>query len=165
MRYAIRVVAGPMALGLFVVSCTGDPTAMAPSAPTPAAAQPGPAVVGLVAALNAQQARATVVEEMQLAGFSVKPWLLDVNEEHRRVQVLEYPSRAALESDAARVSPDGFRIGAASVDWIATPHFYKSSSLIVVYVGCNRPVMALLEGTVGLQFAGGGSPAIVDSPC
>jgi hypothetical protein len=121
--------------------------------------------MGLVAALNARDARAIVVEETQLADFSVRPWLLDVNDEQRRVQALEYSSEASLESEAARISPDGFRIGPVSVDWIATPHFYKSSSLIVVYVGCNRSVMALLETTVGPQFVGGDSPAIVGGSC
>jgi hypothetical protein len=83
----------------------------------------------------------------------------------RRIHVLEYSSQAALESDAAKVSPDGHKIGLTSLDWISTPHFYKNARVIVIYLGCDVQIMRILEEAVGPQFAGGVPPPIVSSPC
>ena len=38
--------------------------------------------------------------------------------------------------------------------WVATPHFYKASGLIVLYVGDNTAVIDVLEAALGPQFAG-----------
>ena len=39
--------------------------------------------------------------------------------------------------------------------WMATPHFFKSGKLIVLYLGDDVAVMTLLTGLLGPQFAGG----------
>jgi hypothetical protein len=144
---------------------TGVPP-VPPSAP-PAVEQPGPGLQELVTELHARRAIAVVLELSHASGLSVRPWLLEVNVngERRRLQVFEYARTIDLEADAAKISPDGFRIGMAFVDWIASPHFYKNSRIIVNYVGCHEDVMALLEASVGPQFAGGGVPPIIGDPC
>ena len=40
------------------------------------------------------------------------------------------------------------------VNWVATPHFYKTGKLIVLYVGDNMTVISTLETVLGPQFAG-----------
>jgi hypothetical protein len=121
----------------------------------------------LVTDLQAQRASAAVLELSHASGLSVRPWLLEVNVdgERRRLHVFEYARTLDLETDAAKISPDGFRIGLAFVDWIGSPHFYKNSRIIVNYVGCREDMMALLRGIVGPQFAGGGVPPITGNPC
>lgn len=99
------------------------------------------------------------------SGLSVHPWPLDINRDRARVHVFEYSSIGALEADAATISPDGFRIGMSFVDWIASPHFYKNSRVIVNYLGCDAEMMAVLETIVGPKFAGGGIPPIFGNPC
>ena len=41
------------------------------------------------------------------------------------------------------------------VDWMATPHFYRRGSLIVLYVGDDVATLQLLRDVAGPQFAGG----------
>jgi hypothetical protein len=88
--------------------------------------------------------------------------LLMVNGE--RVEVYDYATTFLAAADAARISPDGstFSAGfgplggsAASVDWIAPPHFYASGRLIVQYIGTHRDVLAVLTQALGRQIAGG----------
>jgi hypothetical protein len=87
--------------------------------------------------------------------------LLMVNGE--RVEVYEYATTFLAGTDASRISPDGgtFRAGlgalggsAASVDWLAPPHFYASGRLIVQYIGTHSDVLAALTQALGRQFAG-----------
>jgi hypothetical protein len=88
-----------------------------------------------------------------------------LNRDRGRVQVFEYATTGALEADAATISPDGFRIGLTHIDWIAKPHFFKNSRLIVNYVGCNTETIGLLEVVVGPQFAGGPVGPLFGMPC
>ena len=89
--------------------------------------------------------------------FSVDSTRLVVNGGH--VSVWEYSTAGEAERQAHQVSPDGHDIQTGStsiahVDWIAPPHFYRQSRLIVLYVGSDRGIMTLLEGRLGAQFAG-----------
>ncbi len=88
--------------------------------------------------------------------------LLTVNGE--RVEVYDYATTVHAAADAARISPDGSTFGAgfgplggsaASVDWIAPPHFYASGRLIVQYIGTHQDVTAALARALGPQVAGG----------
>jgi hypothetical protein len=69
------------------------------------------------------------------------------------LNVFEYPTIAAAESDAARVSPDGSFVGNAVISWIGPPHFYKSGRLIVIYAGTDDAVLRPLEAVLGSPFA------------
>jgi hypothetical protein len=71
------------------------------------------------------------------------------------VQIFEYGSAKAMEADAATISPDGASTGTTMITWIATPHFFKSGRLIVLYVGDDAATLGLLEPVLGEQFAGG----------
>ena len=75
-----------------------------------------------------------------------------VNEE--RVQVMECRDADALDAEAAQISPDGSTIGTTMVSWVATPHFFRTETAIVLYVGENAKVIEALTSGLGPQFAG-----------
>lgn len=90
------------------------------------------------------------------------------NQEVRRValdeasiDVYEYASAQAMEAEAGRVDAGGSSLRgkedpypAFFVDWIATPHFYKSGRIIVIYIGDSDSIISLLNNGLGRQFAG-----------
>lgn len=80
----------------------------------------------------------------------------------QHVQVFEYRDRASADADGQRFSPDGAwfdRDGIPTlVNWIATPHLYRTGKLLIVYVGDDVEMLSLLEITVGQEFAGGANP-------
>jgi hypothetical protein len=117
---------------------------------------------------------ATVVNSLRAAGATVteresggsfgflhgSPHPLTVNGED--VTVFEYPMPALAELDASGVSADGstFHTGsgpfgsAATVDFIAPPHFYQTGRVIALYVGNDAETLRLLWQVFGPPFAG-----------
>ena len=71
------------------------------------------------------------------------------------LQVYEYTDEAAAQTDAQRISPDGFTIGTTTVDWLDTPHFFQRDRYLVLYLGQNPIILSLLESILGPQIAGG----------
>ena len=70
------------------------------------------------------------------------------------VQIMEYRDAAALEADAGHISPDGSSTGTTMVTWIAPPHFFRTDTAIVLYVGESPQVIEALTSVLGPQFAG-----------
>lgn len=70
------------------------------------------------------------------------------------VQVFEYKSPEAMEAEAALVAPDGGSVGTSMMMWMATPHFFKAGSVLVLYVGVDAATLDLLTSVLGEQFAG-----------
>lgn len=106
----------------------------------------------LVGALEAEGATVTLGDPIAQEFFTVDGQIIDVNGQD--LQVFEYDSLQAMESDAALVSADGGTIGTSSVMWIDSPHFYKSEKIIVLYVGTDETTLNLLDQVLGRQFAG-----------
>ncbi len=71
------------------------------------------------------------------------------------MQVFEYASEVNAKVEADLVTPDGGSVGASIMTWIATPHFYNSGKLIVLYVGDQSDTIDDLEAVLGSEFAGG----------
>lgn len=99
--------------------------------------------------------------EIQEPFFAIEGRRVTVNES--TIEVYEYTSAEAMESEANWVSSDGFSIRKEKegdiwevcyVNWIASPHFYKAGRIIVIYVGDNNSIINLLENALGKQFAG-----------
>ena len=111
----------------------------------------------LVAALRAQGATASLGEMVvrALPCVSVDARIVFVND--GMANAFEYPTAAAADGDAAKISPDGSSVSgdgcAAQVTWIAPPHFYKRDHLIVVYAGTADSVLRPLEAVLGKPFA------------
>ena len=83
--------------------------------------------------------------------FSVAGTIILVNGE--RVQVLDYGDAEDPE-EAAQISSDGSSIGTTMVSWVASPHFFRTETAIVLYVGENPEVIEALTSVLGPQFAG-----------
>jgi hypothetical protein len=99
--------------------------------------------------------------EIQEPFFDIEGRRVTVNES--TIEVYEYISAEAMESEANWVSSDGSSIRKGKegdiwevcyVNWIASPHFYKAGRIIVIYVGDNNSIINLLENALGKQFAG-----------
>ena len=109
----------------------------------------------LVRFLEHDGARVWIAEEMPRESFpffSVNARRLVVNGES--VHVFQYPDAGAATEEASRVAPSGSSVGGTQITWVDPPRFYKSDLLIVLYVGKNQDVSALLETILGPPFAG-----------
>ena len=82
--------------------------------------------------------------------------VVEVNGE--RVLVMDYGDAAALEDEAAGVSPTGSSVAthgkASMILWVAPPHFFRTGTAIVLYVGESPTVIEALTSVLGPQFAG-----------
>ncbi len=96
---------------------------------------------------------------VQAAGDISQPFLAVsgrvIEVDNADVQVFEYSDTTAANADADMVSADGSSVGSTMISWVATPRFYKSDKLIVLYVGDNQAVISILREVLGSQFAGG----------
>ena len=135
------------------------PAPLAPSVLSPSPSPlpvPGPATMAFADALAARVPGVQVGETM---GHEVFPFF-DVPEVRitaagESVFVFEFASSSLAETSAARISPDGRTVGMVQVEWISTPHFYRSGTLIVLYVGQTPELLRALEEILGPQVAGG----------
>ncbi len=131
------------------------PPPTAPPAPTPPVVSHGGPVTDYISLFDNLRAAGATVEpagEISQPFFSVKGNAITVDGEN--VQVFEYADTTTADAEAALVSPDGSSIGTTMVSWVATPHFYKTGKLIVLYVGDNTGVISVLEDLLNPQFAG-----------
>jgi hypothetical protein len=133
--------------------------ACAPQA-TDIPATPSPSVQG-----DPTEGQASLMNDLRSAGmdvemgntveqpfFAVNGRIIKVNDAD--VQIFEYQSAKALEADAAQVTADGGSVGTSMISWMATPHFFKSGHILVLYVGDNPTVLEALKSILGEQFAG-----------
>ena len=127
------------------------------STSTPTGTTPEPITVedkaSLIAALQASGATVETGESIIQDFFSPEGSIIKVN--GADIQVFEYESEEAMESEVSQVAPDGGSVGTSMMMWMDTPHFYKAGRIIVIYVGSDTAVLDLLEQVVGPQFAGG----------
>ena len=135
---------------LTVSGCGSNATSTPPAASTEPLAVEDQA--SLIAALEAAGATVEMGEPISQAFFSPEGSIIKVNVAD--VQVFEYESVEAMESEASQVAPDGGSIGTSMVHWVDTPHFYKAGRIIVLYVGSDEEILGLLEDVLGSQFAG-----------
>lgn len=135
---------------LVVGGCANGPTPASPTTSTEPLAVEDKAT--LIAALEAAGATVEAGEPVTQAFFSPEGSIIKVN--GADVQVFEYESVEAMESEASQVAPDGGSIGTSMVMWVDTPHFYKAGRIIVLYIGSDNAVQGLLEKAMGAQFAG-----------
>lgn len=81
------------------------------------------------------------------------------------ISVYEYSTAIGADLDAARISSDGTTFtkqfgpwggSAATVDYIAPPHWFLSGRVIVLYVGCDTHIVMVLNGVLGSPVADAG---------
>lgn len=143
---SISLIVAAVLLTMFGMSCTGT------ESPTVSHGGPVEDYVSLIDNLQTVGATVEPAGDISQPFFSVKGNAIIVNGEN--VQVFEYADQAAAETEAALVSPDGSSIGTSMPFWVGPPHFYKASTIIVLYIGENSKVIDLLVSVLGAQFAG-----------
>ena len=107
---------------------------------------------GVVDGIRAEGADVTPAGGVTQEFLSAKGQAITVNGE--QVQVFEYADESAVEADASKVSPDGGTVGTTMITWVATPHFFRSGRVMVLYVGDDASTLKVLETVLGPQFAG-----------
>ncbi len=84
------------------------------------------------------------VQEVALPLFAVPGQVIAVN--GAQIQVFEYADEPGRQADSDVISRDGHSIGTSNIAWIDQPNFWMKGRLIVLYVGSDRPILALLSG-------------------
>jgi hypothetical protein len=69
------------------------------------------------------------------------------------LQVYAYADTASRDANAAQITPDG-SLPTVMILWIAPPHFFCGEDSIVLYLGEDPVMLALLTELLGPQFAG-----------
>ena len=138
------------ALIFFGMACGGG-NALPTAAPTPVYDYES-----LIADLGSAE-----TEVHELAIFSVGA--RDVAISGGTIKVYEFPDEQAANSQAGRVSLDGYTITvplggdlnkSVHSDWLEPPHYYKKGRVIVFYVGGDPAFAEMLESMLGPEFAG-----------
>ena len=138
---------------LFVVAVAFVMTSCGAAATSPSEGASVHDRASLLAALQAAGATAEVGDMITQDFFTAEGQFVTINGTEG-IQVFEYENGEAMENDASQVAPDGGSIGTSMVNWVDSPHFYKSGRIIVLYIGNNETVLGLLETVMGKQFAG-----------
>lgn len=93
---------------------------------------------------------AALGRRVQMVGVEGKPLLggrsrvLEIDGE--QVRTYSYASAAELEQDARQISADGMTVGGQPQVWRGPATFYRTERLIVLYVGRNEELLAVLGG-------------------
>ncbi len=106
----------------------------------------------LLAALDAEGLEPEVVDTLSQPFFEVDATIVTITT--GEMQVYEFADEQRAQDAAALVAPDGASIGTSMVNWIATPHFYRSGPMIVIYLGFDDATASTLSSLLGEQFAG-----------
>jgi hypothetical protein len=137
-----------MAITIFLVSCANSPevdNAETTSFSTTYAA--------LVAALRTNGATVETLSPISQPFFEPEGQVIKID--GQEVQVFEFAEGNAASLAATTISSNGDSIGTTTLSWLATPHFFKSGNIIVLYVGDVNTVVMSLEAVLGSQIAGG----------
>ncbi len=74
------------------------------------------------------------------------------------VYVLEFAEQEEADAFEKSISPDGTSIGGKKLNETKTPHFFRQSKVIALYLGDKKSTLEILETVLGEQIAGGDSP-------
>ena len=138
------------ALIFFGMACGGG-NALPTAAPTPVYDYES-----LIADLGNAE---TEVDELAIFSVGAR----DVAISGGTIKVYEFPDEQAANSQAGRVSLDGYTITvplggdlnkSVHSDWLEPPHYYKKGRVIVFYVGGDPAFAEMLESMLGPEFAG-----------
>ena len=154
MKHRILLLTSLLMVAVLFTACApkSQATDVPDAGPTTSHGGPVEDYVSLVDALREAGAEVEPGETVEQAFFSVRGQIIKVNSAD--VQVFEYESAEAMEADASQVAPDGGSVGTSMVTWVATPHFYKTGRVLVLYVGDDTAILDLLKSVLGEQFAG-----------
>jgi len=156
MRRLYPIFAAAVILAMTLTGCAAPATDQPEPTPiTPGGASPQ-GTLGLAEELRGAGAAVELGEKTRQDFFEPEGQILLVDGEP--VQVFEWPSAAQAAEAAAAISADASSVGTTMITWVDTPHFYAEGSLIVLYVGSDAAVEALLADALGDPIAVGAAP-------
>jgi len=89
--------------------------------------------------------------------------------ESEQMIIFEYSSVSDAAKDAVRISGNGSTIDDREFVWQASPHFYLSGRILVLYLGSSQQSLALLSYVLGQPFIGApiqfNTACSVNNPC
>ena len=112
-----------------------------------------PVVQDLPGLVDALQANGAVVKqggEVSQSYFSVAGQQITVD--GAPVQVYEYASDTVLSDEIGMISPDGYLIDRAAVDWAGQPTMWNHGKLLVILVGNYPAAVESLTTVLGDPF-------------
>jgi hypothetical protein len=155
MKYA-HIAISFLIVVLFTVACNTRETEMTASVGDTVSTKEGyPSVEdfdNLIKAFEITGASIKIGDSISQPFFSVEALMVSLDGVD--IQVFEYPNDGAVEADVTAISPDGSSVGTTMPFWVASPHFFKSGRLIVLYIGSDPDILATLESILGPQIAG-----------
>jgi len=113
---------------------------------------------GLLEALQATGATVQLTEEIEQPFFDVVGQIIRVD--GAEVQVFAYEDEESRQAASALISPDGRTVGVDMVTWIDQPNFWARGRLIVLYVGRDPEIIALLSNVLGESITESNEAAI-----
>jgi hypothetical protein len=135
---------------LLLVSC-GD-SDVQNSSEEGASMEAGTPGFGVYNLLKASGNHVEVGKEVKQPFFKPTGRILTMN--GQELQVFEFPDSQSAAAAAASVSADGSHIGGSATSWPASPHFFKTDRVIVLYVGDDPATISALGTALGGSFAG-----------
>ncbi len=108
---------------------------------------------GILNILRANGHRVQVTDDIVRPAFTSKGKTLVVDG-GVSIEVYEYGSPADCAAAAAKISPDGSRVGDEEIPWSAPPHLFKTDRVIILYLGSEPDNITELTSAFGAQFAG-----------
>jgi hypothetical protein len=150
-----------MLVSIFAIACTTSQEADSPTASLPEVGAVG-TDEWLITALRTNGSAVESLSTVSQPFFEPDGQIIMVD--GQEVQIFEYASEAEAASAAASISATGSSVGTTMLSWLATPHFFKSGNLIVLYVGDVDTVVSSLERVLGSQIAGGVADAQTSPP-
>jgi hypothetical protein len=145
-------------VAIFLISCTATQDNGQPEA-RPAGTSG--TYKELVAALRANGSTVESLDPILQPFFEPEGQVVRID--GQEVQIFEFANEADASLAAADISADGSSIDTTMLSWLATPHFFKSGNLIVLYIGEAKTVVTSLQAVLGPQIAGGAT-ALQTSP-
>ena len=154
MKHKIFSLVSLLAIAILFTACASQVQAVEIPATPSFVVQSDPTEGQASLMINLQNAGAQVElgDSIEQPFFTMQGKILKVN--GADVQVFEYASAEAMEADVALISADGGSVGTSMISWKANPHFFKSDSMIVLYVGDDDSILTALQSVLGEQFAG-----------
>lgn len=160
MKKMITVLLISLILVLALSACSGAGTSNIPGTgnTTPGTLSPGSAgaVGGIAEFIDAIKAAGATVETggtVQQPFFNVAGQEVKIDGES--VQVFEFADETTRTEISGAISHDASQIGTSIPSWISTPHIWAQGRLIVLYVGTNDSVLAVLNNVLGVPIAEG----------
>ena len=65
------------------------------------------------------------------------------------LRVFEYPDGAAREHESSTIGMGGYSVNGTPIEWIAPPHYWVRSRVIVLYLGDDDAAITMVTAALG----------------